>query len=1229
MEYRRSVQIEPFNIRTLDPNSQLILKNRLEKTLKQMDVPNPLDLIHTKEIEEISVNDKVIKNHLNDKKYLDSKLPVIQFEELKLISIKIAPSSSYNSVAPSALAASANYILIGNTSGQILVFNQDGHEIRVLKPKKGLGQVTCMDISSDECFLIAGYHFGQICLWDLTSGKSKKVSKDLHKCPILSIKFWKGFKDYVISGDLSGRVLLVEFQKGLVSMSIASIELFKDEVGPVLSIEPLNPEPMWPHPTDTHRIVAIAGLRRIAIFTLEPDIQKILLIDKPPGVSDSVCPCISWKLGMAPDDPMPLHHILAVSWGQRIVLYTFKFAGAEGVIQSGYLENDTEIKAMHWLSYEILVALNLSREIRILSSREFSNKLGESGRRAVLEETYANRDLALQSYLKSDKKENYTYHNTLKAQNRVIYLLGNKEFHKGQLMNWKECLDELTRKNEWLDALALALNLYLGKGKKLYGVPRDKDELRYNLCDYIIKFIKVILMPWTLKIPVIIEYCVGIEALDYFFDVLFDQILDLTSTTEDTKLLIEYLEPYILQGLITSVPPKNLSKIIDFYLNSKQHTHLERILLHLEPTCFDPKTILPACENHNLLNAYIFINTNSTMQSFVNPLKKMYKTLIKQKDPRAKLYFNYKLLWYFRLCLRGETFPSGKILPELIQEVIGKVVSWLLKRKHLENLLNMDSIVALNVVWLIFEENVPKEVMLSGKYKGYMDIINKLGEICKPGSFLFHQYQIFVLKTSNLPHITLGKDIYIENAKYVLKFNRPASFETTIGANIDEYINNYVKLNDKNQLLGDFSYEEKAVMLLKLLKKHPLDHQEVEDLHKFAEETAYTEVLIYLLELKKEYSKCVKCFITCNSEEVRKKVFAWLNQIFKSISEYERNDLTNDLMIHLNKLVEIDSDQTSKLVTDWYQNKHLEIVRKLNNAPKLQMKYLGELVKDNIDEDLIFKYVVLLCQHDPGKVLPFLESREDYNFDKCLQECTTHQVVEGAAFLHEKMGNIKDALDLMINRAQKNKTDYLNKINAFELIEAIEKDTKECIKLCARNTSRLDLTELDEYLFNVLEMVLDMYREFNHLFDTNPNIENIIHRCIKELLEEMMNHIDFKKIITYIIDRFEHIPFKHIKENIFQILSQHSYQKSIVRRAINLLTNDVKSMTRTLYNIRSKGVNAEEICRKCSLTMHSEKKERCIIFICGHGYHLKCVKQGQCYLCSMMAKKGTGLLGNN
>ena len=142
-----------------------------------------------------------------------------------------------------------------------------------------------------------------------------------------------------------------------------------------------------------------------------------------------------------------------------------------------------------------------------------NKKIGDCGKRAILDETYANRDIATQSYIKKEGKDQYTYYNTIKCYNRLSFLLGNKDFQKGRLLNWRECIDELAKKNEWFEVLALGIDLYQGKGKKLYGLPRNKDELRNILEDVVRKYVKISSLAWVHKISNTIEFCIGIESL--------------------------------------------------------------------------------------------------------------------------------------------------------------------------------------------------------------------------------------------------------------------------------------------------------------------------------------------------------------------------------------------------------------------------------------------------------------------------------------------------------------------------------------------------------------------------------------------------------------------------------------------------------------------------------------------------------------------------------------------
>lgn len=97
---------------------------------------------------------------------------------------------------------------------------------------------------------------------------------------------------------------------------------------------------------------------------------------------------------------------------------------------------DTEIKSLMWLSHDMVFVMGNSREIRIVTTKGFSRREKDPSRNAVLEDTYVDRDLAIQAYIKDETgKERFTFHNSLKAYERVVFILGNKKFHKGRLLN--------------------------------------------------------------------------------------------------------------------------------------------------------------------------------------------------------------------------------------------------------------------------------------------------------------------------------------------------------------------------------------------------------------------------------------------------------------------------------------------------------------------------------------------------------------------------------------------------------------------------------------------------------------------------------------------------------------------------------------------------------------------------------------------------------------------------
>jgi hypothetical protein len=62
----------------------------------------------------------------------------------------------------------------------------------------------------------------------------------------------------------------------------------------------------------------------------------------------------------------------------------------------------------------------------------------------------------------------------------------------------------------------------------------------------------------------------------------------------------------------------------------------------------------------------------------------------------------------------------------------------------------------------------------------------------------------------------------------------------------------------------------------------------------------------------------------------------------------------------------------------------------------------------------------------------------------------------------------------------------------------------------------------------------------------------------------MMESVDFNKIVEFIAIKYGDIPFKNFKKNFSDVLSRFSYQKNILRKATELLNQDIQHMTKEL-----------------------------------------------------------------
>lgn len=1012
---------------------EILLKEEEEQVpVTTKEIIDPLELVHKKEQEDMRRTEKTLRRALDIKRQFPStKLPVIQFDEIKVISMRIS-SGSYGGI-PSALAASLNFIVIGSTGGIITVFKKDGGELRKIG-RGEFGAVTALDISPDETWFIAGYFHGQVVMWDLKSGSSVKASNTVHKRTVLSMRFWKNSRNHVISSDAEGGIHLIEYTKSFLSTSISHTCFIRNELGTCVTIEPLVPSTTMQHQTDSVRLVALGSLRYVVVAKLEPKAELLFKIVRPDGIVEGSMPCVSWNFGLAPGDAAVTDPIMAVGWGLRIQLFKIKNGTEAGFNLSGFFDIDSEIRALHWMSTDMILMLDHSREVRILNTAGFFRQANDNPRTtAQLESQYVNTELTSQAFVKDSLgRDRLSFFNSIRVVSRLVYFLGATAFHKGRLLNWKECLEALMNKGEWLEALSLGLDLFEGNGKKLNDLPTRREELVEYLEYMVTEYVKTSTISWEFKISNAIEFCIGIQSLHLLFNELFEYFVDAGTGDNNLRYFLDTLEPFILNGFIRQIPTETLGKLINYYLRVSRPDIIERIILHLDPACIDPGTILPHCVEFNLLTAYIFINTQTRAQNYTEPLRRLFEALERQTDLNKKRLYNYKMLWYARLSLRGQTFPVGSIKREMMPQVSVRIVKWLIKRKQLKSMLELDSSCYFRVLWLAFVEGIVSDTIREESLKpkptiSHKRIIEKIGRACKDSNASFQQYTLFIAKASSLKSVQITKSVCIEVAKFLIKPNQERSYTDGPSMPNATTIDSYIMLSSVAQCNDEFSQleyniEKKGKLIMTMLQQcEAMTPDEVNELFSIALQSPYTEVLVFLHEIKGEYSECLRSFIQCENTEVRRKVFDWIGNIFQKLGETDTGDrLKNEVLESLNVLVDIDSDKTASLVRDFYHNEHRYIIHKLDNAPQLQLKYLAELMKktseeEYIEEELILLYVRLLCEHNPDSLLEFLLGREDYPLDECLNLCKMFRVIDSTAYLYERLGSTKEALDLLLD----------------------------------------------------------------------------------------------------------------------------------------------------------------------------------------------------------------------
>lgn len=322
---------------------------------------------------------------------------------------------------------------------------------------------------------------------------------------------------------------------------------------------------------------------------------------------------------------------------------------------------------------------------------------------------------------------------------------------------------------------------------------------------------------------------------------------------------------------------------------------------------------------------------------------------------------------------------------------------------------------------------------------------------------------------------------------------------------------------------------------------------------------------------QKAYDKALDIYLRLKHEDV-----------FQLIHTHQLYDKISDKII---QLMDLDQDTTVKMLLDNNDTVPIsKVVQQLQKSQRYLYVYLDRLVQRDLQNTQEYhgQLVKLYAEFDRPKLLPFLRRSEFYPLQSAWEECEVRDYVKEQVFLLGRMGNLTQALKLIMERLH---------------------DVEHAIQFCMERADQ-------ELWGNLVDYAMD-----------KPNF-------ITALLRNVGAHIDPIIVISRIQKGME-IP--GLRDSLVKILQDYNLQLSLRDGCRKILVSDSFNLMDRLVRTQKRGVfvDGSQLCPVCNqrLTVNDLRyASNLTVFHCRHAFHEDCLPSyvTHCPICNSMKKKGAG-----
>ncbi|KAF2857296.1 hypothetical protein K470DRAFT_223629 [Piedraia hortae CBS 480.64] len=936
---------------------------------------------------------------------------------------------------PTSLAVSA-LIAIGTSKGLILGF--DYHQTLKVIIGQGTkaaecGSVTALAISADYTTLVAGHANGHIFTWEISNpGKpfvqippldpnvlKQAEHPDGHVVgsAVLHVGFLGSRHTALVSAGASGMAFSHIASRGLgpITRAVQTTRLLGRyaptgrKSSSVLAFAPL-PLGNVEQPTDTMGITAILTPYLLVIVSTTPTAQTQYKTPRPKDVQphSTLSGCLAWF------PAVKLKHSeghsaskLVYCWSNilRILDVNIEDKGLHFEPRSRW-EAEEAIVAVQWLGKSVLGVLTISQRLLILEdgSLEVTDSVD------LLQRHIYHQDFFSEQLRMAVEQTESTMHGVVadafymsfRVYKGRTFLLGFNDLTVGTLSNWADRLIAFMENGDYISAIRLAAAYYSGSTSNItIGLP-DDDVARQNLVKERLLAMITASLKYTFaqddlgRLRELTEVCFTacVAATEEQF--LIETVFELYEEEEEQEIFISVLEPYILHGQISSLPPEFIKVVVAHYISTNQAARLETLLCRLDPLSFDLDEITVLCKQHRLFDALIYVWTQG-IGDYVTPFMDLLR-LIPLCD-EANIYYQsaVKVFPYLAYSLTGRTYPKGDtISPEKPQADLFKVLF-----SHSSELTPgtafpyLSQLFQFSTPLLLRTLNEAFEAIIPASLYSRQDIINILLDVSKQQDLSAHQ-RVYV-------------NMFI--ARNVAKYSRKDIVLSS--ALLDDVLDQLcLPLGEEGtQLRAD---RELSVEYL-LSAYRPRD---IASLLAKLRASGFRSATKYLLRVENRWAEFLRVFFPTPTRDV----FAAIAQSLSSAPSAQTPEIQSLVVDNISTLLDLSTAETAMVLAEHKDLLHavLDALREDRNSQDSGEYNLLLALPPSVRIHFEDRFIQLMCIHEPSRIASHLSlvPATKLELDTLLPTLEATGVIDAQVVLLHKKGLLARALGKVVARIQ-------------------------------------------------------------------------------------------------------------------------------------------------------------------------------------------------------------------